>query len=317
MIRTIGDYIEDMLAYKESIGYSRQSYEYELKRFRRFAELKQLNASDLSEDIILSWCCRQENETSTGARRRMQPVREFLKYLSAIGVDCYVIPSSFLPRQDVQPPYIFTDKELLSIFAECDRLEYDYRTPHRHLILPVLLRLIFFCGLRPNEGRELQTRDIDFAKGVMLIRKNKSHKERHVALSNDVLKMCGDYRLATANVFPASAYFFPSPSGAPYDHHWLKKQFQMIRERVGLKTGGSKAVVYSLRHRYATTMLMKWLDEGAELGSKLPYLSAYMGHAHFSDTAYYIHLLPEKLVRSAAIDWSRFSDLIPEVAKDE
>ena len=42
-----------------------------------------------------------------------------------------------------------------------------------------------------------------------------------------------------------------------------------------------------------------------------------MGHTHFSDTAYYIHLLPENLIRSSAIDWSHFSDLIPEVSEDE
>jgi len=317
MMKTLSEYIEDMLLYKESIGYSKKTYEYDLARFHSFMESKRLSVADLNEDIVLSWCSRWESETPTGARKRIQTIREFLKYLSAIGVECYVIPSSFLPRQEVRTPYIFTDKELLSVFDECDRLEPDCRTPHRHLILPVLLRLIFFCGLRPNEGRELQSGDIDYTKGVVLIRKNKSHKERYVALSDDVLRMCEDYRSATASVFPESAYFFPSPSGAPYDHHWLKKQFQMIRERANLKAGGSKAVVYSLRHRYATTMLMKWLNEGADLDAKLPYLSAYMGHTHFSDTAYYIHLLPENLIRSAAIDWGRFSDLIPEVAGDE
>jgi len=64
-------------------------------------------------------------------------------------------------------------------------------------------------------------------------------------------------------------------------------------------------------------MMMKWLEEGADLYAKLPYLSAYMGHTNFTDTAYYIHLLPENLIRSTAIDWSRFSDLIPEVIEDE
>jgi integrase len=64
-------------------------------------------------------------------------------------------------------------------------------------------------------------------------------------------------------------------------------------------------------------MMMKWLDEGADLIAKLPYLSAFMGHTHFSDTAYYIHLLPENLIRSAAIDWGHFSSLIPGVAEDE
>ena len=306
-----------MLLYKESIGYSRKSYEYDLARFCKFIESRQLNVSELKEDVILSWCYRWESESPTGARRRIQSVRELLKYLCAIGIDCYVIPSCFLPRPEIRLPYIFTDKELLSIFEVCDELAPEHSSPHRHLILPVLLRLIFFCGLRPNEGRELQSRDIDFDKGIMLIRKNKSHKERYVALSGDVLQMCKYYRSVTASIFNGYTYFFPSPDGVPYDRHWLARQFRMIWKKVKPNISEAKAVVYDLRHRYATTMMMKWLNNGADLNAKLPYLSAYMGHTHFSDTAYYIHLLPENLIRSVVIDWSRFSDLIPEVAEDE
>jgi integrase len=206
---------------------------------------------------------------------------------------------------------------MLNIFKECDGLKLDRCSPHRHLILPVLLRLIFFCGLRPNEGRELQIRDIDFGKGILHIRKNKSHKERYVALSDDVLRMCTRYRSAVANIFPDHTYFFPTPAGIPYDRRWLAKQFQIIWKKVKPSGSEPNAVVYDLRHRYATTMIMKWLNEGADLYAKLPYLSAYMGHTHFSDTAYYIHLLPENLIRSSAINWRRFSDLIPEVTESE
>jgi integrase len=212
---------------------------------------------------------------------------------------------------------MFKDKELMDIFNECDKLTPAQCSPHRHLILPVLLRLIFFCGLRPNEGRELRSCDIDFNKGIILIRKNKSRKERYVALSGDVLQMCKNYRCMTASVFADKTYFFPSPNGLPYDRRWLAKQFRMIWKRAKPDANEANArihpVVYDLRHRYATTVMMKWLNEHADLNAKLPYLSAYMGHAHFSHTAYYIHLLPENLVRSPAVDWGRFSDLIPEV----
>lgn len=316
-MKTLSEYIEDMLLYKESIGYSRRSYEYDLDRFCRFIESKQLNVSELKEDVVLNWCSRRENESKTGARRRIQSIRELLKYLSAIGVDCYVIPSSFLPRQETRTPYIFTDKEMLSIFKECDELPPNLCSPHRHLILPVLLRLIYFCGLRPNEGRELQGCDIDFDKGILLIRKNKSHKERYVAMSDDVLQMCKNYQSTVAEIFANHMYFFPSTNGAPFNRRWLARQFQMIWSKARGTGNEASAVTYDLRHRYATTMMMKWLDEGANLYAKLPYLSAYMGHTHFSDTAYYIHLLPERLIRSTAIDWSHFSDLIPEVAEDE
>lgn len=317
MLKANGKYIEDMLLYKESIGYSRSSYEYGLTCFSRFMEEKQLSVNNLREDIVLDWCTKRESETFSGARRRIQPVREFLKYLSAIGIDCYVIPSGFIPRQEKHSPYIFTDKELRDIFMECDELTPHPRSPYRHLILPVLLRLLFYCGLRPNEGRELRTGDIDFDNGIILIRKNKAHKERYVALSDDVLMMCKNYQAAVSGVFNDQTYFFPSPEGTPYDHHWLKRQFRMIWKRVNGNESKTNAVVYSLRHRYATTMMMKWLNENADLYAMLPYLSTYMGHTHFSDTAYYIHLLPENLIRSSAIDWEHFSDLIPEVALDE
>ena len=317
MTKTLSAYIEDMLLYKESVGYSRGSYEYDLTRFCRFIESKQLSTSELKEDVVLSWCCRWENESPTGTRRRIQSVRELLKYLSAIGIDCYVIPSSYLPRPKRRTPYIITDKELLNIFNECDKLTPDRCSPHRHLILPVLLRLIFFCGLRPNEGRELQSCDIDLNKGIILIRKNKSHKERYVALSNDVLQMCRKYHSTLASIFLDQTYFFPSPNGTPYDRHWLAKQFQMIWKKVKPNDREANAVVYDLRHRYATTVMMQWLNEKADLNAKLPYLSAYMGHTHFSDTAYYIHLLPENLISSPAIGWNRFSDLIPEVVEYE
>ena len=53
--------------------------------------------------------------------------------------------------------------------------------------------------------------------------------------------------------------------------------------------------------------------EKEDLYVLLPYLSAYMGHAHLEDTAYYIHLLPEKLRKSSTIDWTVFERLLPEV----
>lgn len=78
-----------------------------------------------------------------------------------------------------------------------------------------------------------------------------------------------------------------------------------------------KIRVYLLRHRYATAMFMKWLDEGIDINVMLPYLSAYMGHAEFSDTAYYIHLLPERLLKSAGVEWQKMAALIPEVDDEE
>jgi hypothetical protein len=38
-----------------------------------------------------------------------------------------------------------------------------------------------------------------------------------------------------------------------------------------------------------------------------------MGHADLSATEYYVHLLPENLMKSAGINWEFLEGVIPEV----
>jgi hypothetical protein len=42
-----------------------------------------------------------------------------------------------------------------------------------------------------------------------------------------------------------------------------------------------------------------------------------MGHKELSETAYYIHILPENLVKSAGVDWDALNAVLPEVMKWE
>lgn len=70
---------------------------------------------------------------------------------------------------------------------------------------------------------------------------------------------------------------------------------------------------YDLRHRFASTVLQRWMDEGRNLYAMLPYLRAYMGHEKFSDTAYYIHILPERLMVSPGVQWENIDRIGMEV----
>jgi hypothetical protein len=63
--------------------------------------------------------------------------------------------------------------------------------------------------------------------------------------------------------------------------------------------------------------MMRWIDDGKDVMTLLPYLGTYMGHGDFNSTLYYIHLLPERLRRSAGIDWEQFSPIFGEGGCDE
>ena len=310
-MKSIWDYIHEMLAYKESLGFSRRTYEGYLNDFGRFSE----NSTDtfFSQSIVDKWCIRRNTETEGAFRRRITALREFSKYLYAVGESSFVISTDLFPVVHRSTPYIFSDEELLNLFQEADDEKYTARAPGRHLVIATIYKLIYFCGLRPNEGRELLTKDVDLKNGTLFIRKNKSHRERLIPMSEDILDICREYHKKISLIYPAREYFFPSESGRPYSSKWLTEHFLKLWNRSKSPGNISRVRVYDLRHRYATAVFMKWLDEKEDLYSLLPYLSEYMGHTHLEDTAYYIHLLPEKLRKSASIDWSIFEQLLPEV----
>ena len=45
---------------------------------------------------------------------------------------------------------------------------------------------------------------------------------------------------------------------------------------------------HDLRHRFAVTRLAAWHREKADVQALLPLFATYLGHARYSDTAYYV-----------------------------
>jgi integrase len=45
---------------------------------------------------------------------------------------------------------------------------------------------------------------------------------------------------------------------------------------------------HDLRHRFAVTRLAAWHRENVDVQALLPLLATYLGHARYSDTAYYV-----------------------------
>ena len=56
------------------------------------------------------------------------------------------------------------------------------------------------------------------------------------------------------------------------------------------------------------------MDEGKNVASLFPVLSAYVGHSHLASTLYYVHLLPERLRRSPGVDWGLLTEAYGEGA---
>jgi len=83
--------------------------------------------------------------------------------------------------------------ELTALFSAIDQLPPTKKEPFLNEMAPTLYRLIYTCGLRPNEGRELLAENINFETGEILITHTKRNKERFVVMSDDMLALARRY----------------------------------------------------------------------------------------------------------------------------
>lgn len=308
--------LEAMLSYREALGFSRSSYEHKLLSFDRFCAEYYPSSETMTKELVIKWVENEVAKKCSNMRDKEAAVRFFGKYLKAIGKTAYILPKKYISdaKRKVSSPYIFTDEELASLFRATDSIK---AKPFAAEIAPVLFRLIYTCGLRPNEGRELKRANINFSTGEILITMTKWKKERIVVMSDDMLKLCRRFDNQRRIFAKDSEYFFPARDGCPYRSGQLDQLFKKCWSSANPETDASvlpNVRIYDLRHRFASAVLNRWLNEGRNLYAMLPCLRAYMGHNKLSDTAYYIHLLPENLLQSAGINWAVLDELIPEVS---
>ena len=309
--------INGFISLKEAFGTEMKPTLSHLKAFDNFCAEHYPNADNLTREIALGWLSYK----SLRSKNKLESiiVRQLGKYLNAIGKMAYVLPKNFVLSKSDFTPYIPSNNELSTFFGASDSLKSMKKNPRAYVIAPVLFRLLYTCGLRPNEGRELKREDINFQSAEIIIRHNKQHRERIVVMSDDMLHLCDEYDVKRQAFVTDGVFFFPAYGNKPYTAQQLWSLFKTCWRLANPGIPEEKLPSfrpYDLRHCFASCVIHRWLDEERDIEAMLPYLRAYMGHETFNSTIYYVHLLPENLVRSAGIDLSKFENLLPEVENE-
>lgn len=309
--------MEAMLACRIARGLKEETHLGNLLRLDSFCQKHYPQTGELTSEIVYAWLDAETAKSEKGLPKRAATVRQLGIYLNAVNEEAYVLPEKFATGRSGFVPYVFTDSELTALFAEIDRLPSSKAEPFLHLAVPVLFRLIYTCGLRPNEGRELKCKNINLDTGEIMGFSTKRNKDRIVVMSDDMLAMCRNYDLQRRIFGGENQYFFPAKDGGAFPN---SKILASLNKAWTMATCSPvnpiprRIRIYDLRHRFASACLNRWLDEGRDLMVMLPYLRAYMGHKSMNETAYYIHILPENLTKSSAIDWNKFNDMFPGVS---
>lgn len=299
----MGDNFSDFINYRVMLNYSEDTYVFALKKLDEFLYEYYPEGKEFTVEMYSSFFSINRCNTFSSYSRFMSCLRQLAKYLNSRGIECYS-PGNIVTRKNTRyNPCILSDEMMGKLFKFIDGYKSPATSPSlSHIVYPVLFRLEYTCGLRPNEPLDLLVDDVDLSRGMLHIRKTKLHKSRRIMMSPDMLLLMNRYERRISKVAPKRRYFFINRNG----------------DRVSVTQAGSfiikarKAIgdddilsfrSYDFRHNFGTRSIMKMMMHGVDPYAYIAKLSAYMGHSNFTNTFYYISLIPDHLIISEGIDW--------------
>ena len=288
------DHMAGFVRYKRAQGLRYTSVPYSLRELSRFLAGRNQTELAISQELINQWSFKRPNERCCTQHRRVSYANQFLSYLAAQGIAASLASTvSRRGERDSFTPHVFTRRELDQFFAACDKLK--ARTPSvMPVLLPVLFRLLYGCGLRVSEALNLTRGDVDLDNGCLTIRHAKFDQDRLVPLSPSMTDIMRRYdttapRLLTAN---RGTRFFTHRDGRPVGPDIIYRWFRTILWSAGISHGGRGhgPRVHDMRHTFAVHALKAMVDNGADVYWALPILSTYLGHASVAGTGHYVRL---------------------------
>ncbi len=175
-------------------------------------------------------------------------------------------------RREEKLPVVLSVDEVSQLLGSLRRLHYR-----------ACLGIIYSCGLRVQEGLNLQVTDIDSAHMRVHVRQSKGKRARYVPLFQGALVLLRQYWATHRHpqwLFPARPKKRVSATVAyPMRRTGVWRALQAARQTCGLQ---KQVTVHTLRHSYATHLL--------EAGVSLRVIQIYLGHASPQSTAIYTHL---------------------------
>ena len=289
----LAELMAGFLREKQTCGYLYERESYELLRLDRFLCGTSLKVAGLPRDIVDEWTAKQACEKPGTQKLRVIRIRQFALFLRQQGIEAYVPETTRTPVNRIElTPYIFRGEEIEKILQAVDRMPPDTRAPMRHLIMPEIFRLLYCCGMRVSEVLQLKVADVDLGSGVLTVREGKFNKDRLVPMAPSSTMRLRRYATVLGDSSPV---FFPAPDGGPYSKVTVYHIFRQLLLACHIPHGGRGRGprLHDLRHSHAVHKLESWYRQGADLGTKLPLLSTYLGHKSLVGTQQYLHLTPE------------------------
>lgn len=303
------------------IGMSESGYKHYrcyLASFDKYLTSCRLEERKITETDVNGWLTTLTGKTSSKANEIIS-IRMFIKYLQTLGFDANV---PIIPKVvDDYVPYIFSDTEIERIFAAADNfiVTKGQPNPHMQLEFPMIIRLLYGCGLRIGETLALQMKDVDLEGGVITILHAKKNKQRLVPMSLTLTEVLKRYCLAMGIVGIPNAFLFPSVDLAkPTSIRSIRNKFDVIAKNLGITLKERDwhergPCMHCLRHVFVFKSFAQAELDGRSIDNSKPFLSIYLGHDSLDETDKYLKFSSEMYPKALELFEEYTAEVFPEV----
>ncbi len=272
-----------------------------LRAFDRFVADQQPGAP-LTQTLAVEFAAHGGHDSAALSARRYHVVRLFADYVATFEPATPLFDPRALTMPRRKPlPHIYTPEELARLLAGTAHV--SARHPLRGVTLHAMIGLAASSGLRIGEVAGLDGTDVDLTTGVLAIRSSKFNKDRLVPVHPTTRATLQAYAARRDAAFPVSrspAFFLQQRAGR-FSKHTIQMSFWELTRAVGMRGNTGKGPrFHDLRHTFAVRRLAEWYAAGLDVQALLPSLATYLGHGHYTDTAWYLTATPELLSLAAA-----------------
>lgn len=197
-------------------GQQTRGYEVTFKSLDIFLSENSGREKALTEEAIGSWLdsmtCKPQSKN-----RQITHVRVFSRYLKALEIPAF--EPEYMREHSDFIPYTFSDEEFHAVINAADGFLGNRRESTRSSkVFPMLIRVLYGCGLRLGEALALRWENVDLGAGILHIRRAKNDKERDVPMDPSLTELLKLYKKRQFSENLDSSYLFESDRtpGTPY-----------------------------------------------------------------------------------------------------
>ncbi len=270
--KTLGDYSFYLKIERAMSPNTVASYSSDLKEFFSVVEAE---PSKVTSGDILSFLESRPGLSKRSQARMLSSLRSFFDWMVLEGDrkdnPCDAVESPKLGRY---LPEVLSVEEVAAIIDSVDLTTWGGRRDR------AILEVLYGCGLRVSEAKELQISNVYLQDGFVRVI-GKGNKERIVPLGNIAVRAVGDYLQVRPEAYSSEVddILFLNRFGRPLSRVSI---FNMVKKQAMCAGIHKEISPHTFRHSFATHLI----ENGADLRA----VQDMLGHESILTTEIYTHI---------------------------